>query len=273
MEVFHEKQVWRWVRDGVEVMRRGAGAHAILFSMGNLSLVGAFLAGLLSFVSPCVLPLTPAYVAQLAGPAVWRSHEMEPRERATLRLTTSLHALAFVGGFTTTFIALGATASVLGAFLSAHQDVLRQVGGLVLVAFGLHVAGVLRLPGLERERRFALRPSTSGYAASFLIGLIFALGWTPCVGPILASILILAAQAHTLGAGVLLLAVYSLGLGIPFLALGLAFDRIAPSLKRLTPHLRTIEIATGMLLVLMGVVIFFNWLLVINARFGLPGLG
>lgn len=243
------------------------------FLMGNLTLVGAFLAGLLSFVSPCVLPLTPVYIAQLAGPAIWRSHEMEPQERGSMRLTTSLHAVAFVAGFTTTFIALGATASVLGAFLSAHQDVLRQVGGVVLIGFGLHVAGVLRLPGLNRERRFSLRPGGRGYAASFLVGLIFALGWTPCVGPILASILILAAQAHTLGAGVLLLAIYSLGLGIPFVALGVAFDRVAPTLKRLTPHMRTIEIVTGSLLVLMGTVIFFNWLLVINAKFGLPGLG
>lgn len=241
--------------------------------MSNLSLVGAFLAGLLSFVSPCVLPLTPAYIAQLAGPAIWRAREMEPRERSSMRLTTSLHAVAFVAGFTTTFIALGATASVLGAFLSAHQDILRQVGGLVLIAFGLHIAGVLRVPGLDRERRFSLRPTNTGYVTSFLVGLIFALGWTPCVGPILASILILAAQAHTLGAGVLLLAVYSLGLGIPFLALGVAFDRIAPALKRLTPHMRTIEIVTGALLVLMGVVIFFNWLLIINAKLGLPGLG
>lgn len=241
--------------------------------MGNLSLLGAFVAGLLSFVSPCVLPLTPAYIAQLAGPAIWRAHEMEPQERSSMCLTTSLHAVAFIVGFTTTFIALGATASVLGSFLSAHQDVLRQVGGLVLIAFGLHIAGVLRLPWLDRERRFSLRPNNTGYATSFLVGLIFALGWTPCVGPILASILILAAQAHTLGTGVLLLAVYSLGLGIPFLVLGVAFDRIAPALKRLTPHMRTIEVVTGALLVLMGMVIFFNWLLIINAKFGLPGLG
>jgi len=108
----------------------------------------------------------------------------------------------------------------------------------------------------------------SSYAASLLIGLIFALGWTPCVGPILASILVIAAQSQGLGAGVLLLAIYSLGLGLPFLALGLAFDRLAPLLKRLTPHLRAIELVTGGLLAFMGVAIFFNWLFVLNSLFG-----
>jgi cytochrome c-type biogenesis protein len=238
----------------------------------HAGLIGAFLAGLLSFLSPCVLPLTPAYVAQLAGPAVWRSSALERRERARLRATTTLHAAAFVGGFAVTFIALGATASVLGSFLSARQELLRQVGGIILVLFGLHVLGLLPLPWLERERRLRARPAAGGYGASFVIGLIFALGWTPCVGPILAGILVLAAQAGTLSAGVLLLAVYSLGLGVPFLALGAAFDWLAPGLKRLMPYARIVEIATGCLLIAMGVVIFFNWLLFLNSRLRLPGL-
>lgn len=239
---------------------------------GHITIVGAFLAGLLSFLSPCVLPLTPAYIARLAGPAVWRAQEMEAKERAALRLTTTLHALSFVAGFAVTFIALGATASVLGSFLASQAELLRKVGGLVLIVFGLHIAGVLRLPALDRERRFTVRTAETNYLSSFLLGLIFALGWTPCVGPILAGILVLAAQAQTLGAGVSLLAVYSLGLGVPFLALGLAFDRLAPMLKRLTPYMRLIELITGALLVLMGIVIFFNWLLIINSRFNLPGL-
>lgn len=240
--------------------------------MNNITLIGAFVAGLLSFVSPCVLPLTPVYVAQLVGPAVWRSHELDTRERNALRLATSLHAAAFVAGFTIVFISFGATASVLGSFLTAHEVLLRQVGGLILIFFGLFVAGVLRIPGLQRERRFALRVRESSYPASFLVGLIFALGWTPCVGPILGGILVLAAQSSTLGFGVLLLLVYSLGLGVPFLALGLAFDRLAPALKRLTPHLRTVELVTGALLTVMGIVIFFNWLVVLNGWFNIPGL-
>ena len=239
---------------------------------GNVTLLGAFLAGLLSFLSPCVLPLTPVYMAQLVGPAVWETGTLGGRERVSLRAATLLHAAAFVAGFTVTFIALGATASVLGSYLSSHQFQLRQIGGIVLVGFGLHVAGILRVPGLDREKRLTFRATRSAYPLSFLVGLIFALGWTPCVGPILAGILVLAAQAGTLQTGVLLLAIYSLGLGVPFLALGLAFDRLAPGLKRLTPHMRVIEIVTGGLLALMGIVIFFNWLLLINGWFRIPGL-
>ena len=242
--------------------------------MSGLALLGAaFLAGALSFVSPCVLPLTPVYIAQLTGPAVWRSHEMAARERAELRLATTLHAASFVAGFTLMFIAFGATASVLGVLLALHETALRQVGGVILALFGLTLAGVIRAPWLDRERRLTVRPANRGYASSFVIGLIFALGWTPCVGPILASILVLAAQAHSLGSGVLLLAMYSLGLGIPFLALGVAFDRFGPALKRLSPYLPLIERVTGALLVVMGVVIFFNWLIIINSHIRAPGLG
>lgn len=236
--------------------------------MVAVSLLAAFVAGLLSFLSPCVLPLTPVYIARLVGPGVWESQRIGKAERAALRRTTTLHAVAFVLGFTITFIALGATASELGAFLSANQLVLREIGGVALVILGAQVAGLLRLPGLSAERRLALQVGETSYAASLVIGLIFALGWTPCVGPILASILVIAAQARALGSGVLLLAVYSLGLGLPFLALGVAFDRIAPQLKRLTPYLRMIERVTGALLAFMGVAIFFNWLFVLNSFFG-----
>ena len=236
--------------------------------MGAVPLFAAFLAGLLSFVSPCVLPLTPVYIARLVGPSIWEGQQTDKAKRAALRRTTTLHAAAFVLGFTLTFIALGATASELGAFLSERQLALREIGGALLAILGAHVAGLIRIPGLNLERRFSVQVGQSSYAASLLIGLIFALGWTPCVGPILASILVIAAQSQGLGAGVLLLAIYSLGLGLPFLALGLAFDRLAPLLKRLTPHLRAIELVTGGLLAFMGVAIFFNWLFVLNSIFG-----
>jgi cytochrome c-type biogenesis protein len=242
-------------------------------SVSLLGALGAFAAGLLSFLSPCVLPLTPAYVARLVGPAVWESGTLDRSGRAALRAATTRHAAAFVGGFTTAFIALGATASQLGAFLSDHAPQLRQIGGLILILFGVYIAGAVQLPFLSRERRFTVRTVETSYPASYLIGIVFALGWTPCIGPVLAGILVLAAQAHTLSGGVLLLAVYSLGLGVPFLALGVAFDRLTPALKRLTPHMRTVELITGGLLILMGIVIFFNWLFFLNSRFALPGLG
>lgn len=236
--------------------------------MGAVSLLAAFVAGLLSFVSPCVLPLTPIYIARLVGPGIWEGQQADAAKRAALRRTTTLHALAFVAGFTITFIALGATASVLGSFLSANQLVLRRIGGVALVILGAQVAGLIHIPWLNYERRLSLQVGETSYAASLVIGLIFALGWTPCVGPILASILVLAAQSRALGSGVLLLAVYSLGLGLPFLALGVAFDWLAPLLKRLSPYLRTIEMITGALLAFMGVAIFFNWLFVLNSLFG-----
>ncbi|HEY7021752.1 MAG TPA: cytochrome c biogenesis protein CcdA [Ktedonobacterales bacterium] len=239
--------------------------------MPAVGVFGAFLAGLLSFFSPCVLPLTPIYIAQLAGPSVWRT-ERADFNSSGLRRETLLHAAAYVGGFSLVFIALGATASALGAFLAAHAELLRQIGGALLIVFGLYVAGVLRIPLLDRERRFSLRFGQASYPASFAVGMAFGLGWTPCVGPVLAGILLFAAQAATLQYGVLLLAVYSLGLGIPFLALGIGFETIAPRFKRFSPYLPLIERGTGVLLILMGVVIFFNWLLYLNAWFKPPFL-
>ena len=214
--------------------------------------------------------LTPVYLARLVGPGIWQGQQGQasaPMAPAVARRAAVLHAAVFVAGFSVAFIALGATASVVGSFLAGQALLLRQIGGVVLVVLGAYVAGVLPLPALAREWRFGLRTERAGYPVSFLVGLIFALGWTPCVGPILAGILVLAAQAATLQRGVLLLAVYSLGLGLPFLALGLAFDRLTPWLKRLTPYMRAIEMATGALLALMGLAIFFNWLLVVNSWF------
>lgn len=233
-------------------------------------LAGAFLAGLLSFVSPCVLPLTPIYIAQLVGPGIWQLSSADPHARLRLRRIAFATALAFVGGFSLAFIALGATASQLGSLLAAHAALLRQIGGILLIALGLYVTGLLPLRWLDRTRRIPLRMGRPGYVTSFIVGIIFALGWTPCVGPILAGILALAAQGGTLRAGVLLLAVYSLGLGLPFLVLGIAFDRLAPLLQRLRRWSRPIEVLTGLLLMLMGVMILMNWLLVINSWIPIP---
>jgi cytochrome c-type biogenesis protein len=222
----------------------------------------AFVAGLASFLSPCVLPLVPIFLAQMVGQSVYQAEASTSK-----RMVTFLHALMFVGGFTLAFIALGATASTLGSFLRENQFLLRQIGGIALIIIGLHMTGILKLPFLYWQKRFAYRPSRPSYPASFAIGLIFAIGWTPCVGLILGPILALAANAATLRQGVLLLLIYSLGLGIPFLILGLGLDRFSRLLKWLKPHLGKIEIATGFIMIAMGVLIYFNLLLVLNRFF------
>ena len=166
----------------------------------SLSFSVAFLAGLASFLSPCMLPLVPIYLAQLVGHSVLG----DTREQHDLfrRGTTFLHSLMFVGGFTFAFVALGATASALGSFLSIHQIQLRQIAGLLLVLIGLHLIGVLRLPFLVWQKRFTFHPSRPRYSASLLIGVIFAIGWTPCISLFLGSILSLAATGATLRQGV-----------------------------------------------------------------------
>lgn len=236
----------------------------------QVSVSVAFLAGLASFLSPCVLPLVPIYLAQLVGQSVYQASdgagEVQDFERPA-RLNTFLHALVFVAGFTVAFVSLGATASALGAFLRIHQFVLRQVGGVLLVIIGLHLTGIFKLPFLYRTKRFQYRPNRPGYAASFLIGLIFAIGWTPCVGLILGPILVLASNAGTLREGVMLLLVYSLGLGIPFLLLGLGLDRLSKVLKWLRPHTWKIEIGTGIIMIVLGIMIYFNLLLTLNRFF------
>lgn len=234
----------------------------------NMTLGVAFLAGLVSFLSPCVLPLVPIYLAQLVGQSVYQSSSAteETKSHAT-RLNTFLHALVFVSGFTLSFVALGATASALGEFLKVHQFLLRQIGGVILVMIGLHLTGLLKLPFLYRQKRFEFRPERPGYLASFVIGVIFAIGWTPCIGLILGPILVLAANTETLRQGVMLLLMYSLGLGIPFLLLGLGLDRLSRLLKWLKPHTGKIEIGTGIIMITMGIMIYFNLLLYLNRFF------
>src|SRR5713226_5384480 len=233
----------------------------------QLSFGIAFMAGLVSFLSPCMLPLVPIFLAQLVGQSVYQSTGEQDDRPA--RFTTFLHALMFVSGFTLAFVALGATASTLGSFLRAHQFELRQIGGILLIIIGLHLTGILKLPFLYWQRHFEFHPARPSYPASLLIGVIFAIAWTPCVGLILGSILGLAASAATLTQGVLLLLVYSLGLGIPFLLLGLGLDRFSKVLKWLKPHLGKIEVATGVVMILAGLLVFFNRLPYLNQYFNL----
>ena len=217
----------------------------------NLTLFLAFGGGVISFLSPCVLPLVPAYIGHLAG------HTLD--KEGGSRTRTLAHAMAFVLGFTAVFVALGTTASLIGA---VAQDVLKSMpfrigSGVVLVILGLHMTGLLRINALYRDTRFQMKPNRRwGLASSFLIGLIFAAGWTPCIGPILGSILVVAAMQGTTGA--LLLAVYSLGLGVPFLVAGYALESATRVIRRLNRHARSVELIGGGSMVVMGLLVMFN---------------
>ncbi|HHS97281.1 MAG TPA: cytochrome c biogenesis protein CcdA [Chloroflexi bacterium] len=229
------------------------------------SLALALVAGLASFLSPCVLPLVPAYIGYLGGRAV-----VAPGERRTpaQRLTTFLHALAFVVGFSVVFIALGLAAGSLGRLL--HADWVRWIGGLVMVFFGMALMGWVKLPFLYTERRVHIQARPGwGYLSSLLVGISFAAGWTPCIGPVLGSILALSLSARSAA----LLVAYSIGLGLPFLLVALAVDQAMAFLRGMRRHLQTVQIVTGVLLILFGVLLFMDWLRVIGDWMMQLGIG
>lgn len=247
------------------------GVNKAAMSPAQLSLGIAFIAGLASFLSPCVLPLVPIYLAQLVGQSVYQgTRSSSASGEGSRRLATFLHALSFVIGFSLAFVALGATASTLGSFLRDHEVVVREAGGIVLIMIGLYLTGILKLPFMYWQKRIEYRPARPSYPASLLIGIIFAIAWSPCIGPILGSILVLAADSATLRQGVFLLLAYSLGLGIPFILLGLGLEWLGHVLKWLKPHLGKIEIATGVMMIIVGIMIFFNLLLYLNSYFTIP---
>jgi cytochrome c-type biogenesis protein len=207
----------------------------------------AFVAGLLSFLSPCVLPLIPSYVGFLTGLTL---EELDRR-----RGTALLHALWFVAGFSAIFIALGATASALGVLLLHAQVWIGRVGGVVVILFGLYLFGVLRPGFLARERKLHLSRKPLGYLGSAFVGVTFGAAWTPCIGPILGAILTLAAAQASVGHGAALLTAYALGLALPFVATALALDRFLAWFQRFRPHLAWVERIAGVLLILLGLLL------------------
>lgn len=213
----------------------------------------AFTAGLLSFLSPCVLPLIPTYLTYLAG------HTLE--QLADLKAGRSrlmANALFFVLGFSVVFIAFGAAASTLGRFLLQNQRLVGKIAGVLVIVLGLNTAGIINLSFLSREVRVDVRPRASGLGYSFLLGLAFSAGWTPCIGPILASILVLASAQTTVGQGVVLLGAYSAGLAVPFLAAAMVLSRSPGLVRRLYRYLPAIKLISGLLLVGVGVMIYFS---------------
>lgn len=211
----------------------------------------AFAAGMLSFLSPCVLPLVPSYVSFVAGVGL---EELEAGGREVKR-TALVHSVVFVVGFSVVFIGLGASASFLGQLLTDHRVWITRIGGAVVVLFGLHLLGITPMRFLQRERRIHLQDKPLGYAGTFAVGITFGAGWSPCIGPILGGILTYAAGREHLVEGVQLLAVYSAGLAIPFLLSAAALSWFLASFKRFRRYIPWVERASGALLVLVGVLL------------------
>lgn len=237
------------------------GNHLILHS--PVGFVVAFGAGIISFLSPCVLPLVPAYLSMMSGvSSAELATAARPDQRRVVRAT-----LLFVAGFTVVFAALEATASALGQALHSHEQLLNQIAGVVIIGAGLLFAGLVRPAWLMRERRWHVAPSQLGEWAAPLMGMAFAFGWTPCIGPVLAAVLSLASDTHTLGRGEAMLVAYSLGLGVPFVLAGVAFARLTGVLAFARAHLRLINVVSGLMLATLGVLLLTDNLHVLSTWF------
>lgn len=227
-----------------------------------LSVLVAFTAGLFSFLSPCVLPLFPSYLSFVTGMSV---SDLSADLTSAARRRVLLHSVAFVVGFSIVFVSLGASFSAASAFLLDYRDWIRRVGGVLIIVFGLYIAGLLRVGIFGRTQQLQLREKPAGYVGSFIVGLTFAIGWTPCVGPILGAILTLAGTAETVQRGIGLLVAYSAGLGVPFLLSAVALGAFLKFFKRYRPFIPVVERFAGVILVVVGVLVFTNYYLVLNS--------
>ncbi|MGH9521665.1 MAG: cytochrome c biogenesis CcdA family protein [Terriglobales bacterium] len=223
--------------------------------MSSLPLpIAAFLAGVLSFLSPCVLPLVPGYVSMLSGTS---AEAIEAGDRK-VRRSVLLNSLMFIFGFSVVFVALGAGATALGQFVGQYKRFLTVAAGILVIIFGLHLTGIFKITSLYSDKRLHNVKGGASPLGAFMIGFAFAFGWTPCVGPILAAVLGLAASEDSASRGIALLAVYSLGLAVPFLLTSLGVDRFLKFYSRFRSHLRQMEIASGVLLVIVGLFLASN---------------
>jgi cytochrome c-type biogenesis protein len=222
----------------------------------NVSLLAAFTAGVISFISPCVLPLIPGYLSFISGVSLEEMKGEEKKSEALKKVT--LNTLLFVLGFSVVFTAMGASATFVGEFLLSKLSLFNKIAGAIIILLGLHIMGVFRISFLNYEKRFHTKSKPLGPLGSFVVGLAFAFGWTPCIGPILGGILLLASNQDTMGKGIVLLSSYSLGLGIPFLITAVSFNTFLGVFGWVKKHFRTIEIISGLLLVIIGVFIFIG---------------
>ena len=232
--------------------------------MHNLPLpLAAFVAGLISFLSPCVLPLVPGYVSLISGAAV---EELKTQDSRLMR-RVMLQSVMFILGFSAVFIMLGAVSSSVGQLLAHYRTVIAKIAGVVIIIFGLHLTGLFRINALYADKRLHGVKGGSSPWGAFVIGFAFAFGWTPCVGPILSVILTFAAEQDTIMKGVFLLAVYSLGLAVPFLLTALGIERFLSFYKRFQKHMHMLEVASGALLIALGVLLVMGRLSIISGYF------
>ncbi len=223
--------------------------------MEGVSLLAAFAAGLISFLSPCVIPLVPGYISMISGASV---DELKTGSDTKVFDKVLLHSLLFILGFSIVFISLGASATWLGQTLLSRMSILYKIAGVLIIIFGLHLTGILKIGLFNREKRFqsAGKPASAG--GSLVIGLAFAFGWTPCIGPILATILGVAASRETVWEGIFLLSLYSLGLAVPFLLTSLGINHFLKFYNRFRAHLHQVEVFSGFVLIVLGAMIFTN---------------
>ena len=226
--------------------------------------IAAFLAGIISFLSPCVLPLVPGYVSLISGTSA-AAAESSNEQRLIGRVM--VNSLMFVLGFSIVFIMLGAAATTLGQWTAEYRRELTYVAGVVIIVFGLHLTGLLKIKYLYADKRMHSVQGSSSAFGAFAVGFAFAFGWTPCIGPILTTILALAATEGTVGKGVLLLAIYSAGLAVPFLLTSLGIDRFLAFYTRFRRHLHTVEVISGVLLIAIGILVLTRRLTMLSGYF------
>jgi cytochrome c-type biogenesis protein len=224
----------------------------------NITIIGAFIAGLLSFLSPCVFPLIPSYITYITG----LSFADLQAEHSThkVRRQIIIHSLLFIAGFTCVFVLLGASATFIGGFLRQHMKFLSRIGGVLIILFGVHMTGLVPIRFLLGEKQVSIHSKPAGYMGSFMVGVAFSAGWTPCIGPILASILAVAAIEETVYHGIMLLLAYSMGFAIPFFLAALAMHQFLVVFNRFKKFIRLFEIFTGVFLIFVGIMVYGNYL-------------
>lgn len=226
--------------------------------MKDISILLAFSAGLLSFLSPCVLPLVPAYISYLTGSTI------DDLKKNKAKLNTLYKSLGFVLGFSIIFIIMGVSITSLGKLLIIYKDLFRKIGGTIIIVFGLHTIGVFKIKLFYVEKKFIYFDKIKGPFSSIIMGMAFATGWTPCIGPILSSILIYATSMDSIGKGVLLLVMYSFGLAIPFILTAMAISSFTKQYKKISKYLAVISIISGILMIIMGLMVFTNKLSILS---------